>query len=221
MNGYGKLLSFISFFTHALYVSCLVCYLGDEENLRRSEVNAGRSFCSFQVSNPCEFGIPHTYHAFGVDHQWLKQCFFNDNTITCSCDTDECNRDMNVIKKRWEDTIGIDPTIKKCVAEHLQEIEEEIRENDATTAVPNQAEQSNAAQKDKGQATGNKKAKNGSRSMSDFIIFLILVVIALILLIAIIPALLYCMVLKNRRSERKKEMLEQQSCWEFDYGEAI
>ncbi|VDM67713.1 unnamed protein product [Strongylus vulgaris] len=56
-----------------------------------------KQMCSFQIRDPCDSDSPQSYHAFGVDHQYDKQCFVQDNVITCSCRDDLCNRDMEVV----------------------------------------------------------------------------------------------------------------------------
>ncbi|VDM76297.1 unnamed protein product [Strongylus vulgaris] len=89
-----------------------------------------KQMCSFQIRDPCDSDSPQTYHAFGVDHQYDKQCFVQDNVITCSCRDDLCNRDMEVVMRQWSRTRVEDPKFKECVEERLKRIKEELEEEE-------------------------------------------------------------------------------------------
>ncbi|CAJ0588541.1 unnamed protein product [Cylicocyclus nassatus] len=210
MNSHWILLSLISVLTRISHVSCYSCYQGSEGNLNITPVTRGTVLCSFQVIDPCDKSKIHTYHAFQSDHTFSRRCYFRDSDklVACSCDTDLCNRDVDIIRRRLEKTIDLDPEVRKCVEDRLNELERKLKGWDTTTTkAPNQDQGNDAHMSNRGQQQTGKKAKDRSGGTSDFIIFLILVVVAVILLVAIIPALLYCLTLKNRRSQRKSLLM--------------
>ncbi|CAJ0588593.1 unnamed protein product [Cylicocyclus nassatus] len=201
---------------HPLYVTCLRCYVGVEGagNVTEVDVEDPEShMCSYIIRGACTFSDkePPVYTVYIKDDMYSKRCWYGDGVVVCSCMTELCNGDIEVIRKLWDKTKVTDENVHECVSEYLKRrpglplLTKEEMEPKSADIVPVVNDEEPARQRISGNEAP-KSANAKSESDSDFIIFVILLIVTVVLLIALIPACIGCMALNSKRKRKRSEV---------------